>query len=244
YTPSPCDANARFIAPFRADTGNIDHWVAGGQFVWDNQSKGWGTRCGASSCDWKIVYNTGAGHSTTAIAVNGTTTYAAWCGPVGCNPASSQTGSAGFSRGIATNYGGTWHELSMSGLPNRYVYSLTVDPANAAHVYAVFGGFSRRWIPTAGTGHVFETTNAGGAWTDISGLLPDVPGDDLVLAGGKLYLATDIGVFVASAATPSTWSRFGTGLPNASVNDLSLAPDGSYLIAATHGRGIWKISIP
>ncbi len=244
YTPSPCDPNARFIAPFRADTGNIDHWVAGGQFVWDNQTKGWDTRCGASSCDWKIVYNTGAGHSTTAIAVNGGTTYAAWCGPVGCNPRQAQAGSAGFSRGIATNYGGTWHELDASGLPNRYVYALTVDPANASHVYAVFGGFSRRWIPTAGTGHVFETTNAGASWTDISGLLPDAPGDDLVLAGGKLYLATDVGVFVASAATPSTWSRFGTGLPNASVNDLSLAPDGSYLIAATHGRGIWKISIP
>ena len=73
--------------------------------------------------------------------------------------------------------------------------------------------------------------------------LPDAPGDDLVISAGNLYLATDVGVFTAPAATPSAWSRLGTGLPNASVNDLSLAPDGSYLIAATHGRGIWKISI-
>ncbi len=244
YTPSPCDPNPRFIAPFRADTANIDHWVAGGQYVWDNGGKGWSTTCGSSACDWKIQYNTGSGHSTTAIAVNGNTTYAAWCGPSGCNPKESSSTGAGFSRGIATNYGGTWHELDMTSLPNRYVYSLTVDPANAATVYAVFGGFSRRWIDSAGTGHVFKSTDGGAHWTDISGALPDAPGDDLVIRSGYLYLATDVGVFRAAAATPTAWSRLGTGLPNASVNDLSLAPDGSYLIAATHGRGIWKISIP
>ena len=243
YTPSPCDPNARFIAPFRADIKNIDHWVAGGQFVWDNQSKGWDTRCGASSCDWKIVYDTGAGNSTTAIAVSGNTTYIGWCGPGGCNPAQSSTTGAGFRRGLATNYGGTWHAIGAS-LPNRYLNSLAVDPADATHVYAVFGGFSRRWIPNAGVGHVFESHDAGVTWTDISGGLPDAPADDLVIAGGKLYLATDVGTFVASAATPSVWSHFGTALPNAAVNDLTLAPNGSYLIAATHGRGIWKISIP
>jgi photosystem II stability/assembly factor-like uncharacterized protein len=151
---------------------------------------------------------------------------------------------AGFSRGIATNYGGTWHELDMTGLPNRYVYTLTVDPTNVGTVYAVFGGFSRRWIPTAGTGHVFKTTDGGASWADISGALPDAPGDDIVIKGTNLYLATDVGVFTATVAAPTAWSRFGTGLPNASVNDLSLAPDGTYLIGATHGRGIWKISIP
>ena len=250
YTPSPCDPNPRFIAPFRADTGDINHWVAGGQYVWDNLGKGWLTRCSATACDWKIQYNTGAGHSTTAIAVNRGVTYAAWCGPSGCNPSQSSPAGVGFSRGIATNYGGSWHELSVSTLPNRYVYALTVDPANAAHVYAVFGGFSRRWIPTAGTGHVFETANGGVTWTDISGTpgtagaLPDAPGDDLVIKGTNLYLATDVGVFTAETTAPTTWSRFGGGLPNASVNDLSLAPDGTYLIGATHGRGIWKISLP
>ena len=91
----------------------------------------------------------------------------------------------------------------MTTLPNRYVYALTVDPANAGTVYAVFGGFSRRWIPTAGTGHVFKTVNGGVSWTDIFGALPDAPGDDLVIKGTNLYLATDVGVFTSSMATPS-----------------------------------------
>ena len=244
YTPSPCDPNARFIAPFRADLKSIDHWVAGGQYVWDNQGKGWDTRCSASACDWKIVYNTGQSHSTTAIGVSGTVTYAAWCGPVGCNPAQSSTTGAGFSRGIATNISGTWKELDTGSLPRRYVNSLVVDPADSAHVYAVFGGFSRHWVPNAGVGHVFESKNGGASWTDISGNLPDAPANDLVIINGKLVLATDIGAFIASAATPTAWSRFGTGLPNSAIYDFSLGSDATYIIAATHGRGLWKISAP
>jgi hypothetical protein len=238
--PSPCEPAARFIAPFEADLADPNrHWVAGGQYVWDNGTKGWDTRCGPSSCDWKIVYDTGAGHQITQIAVNGST-YVAWCGP--CNGST-------FDRGIATNYGGTWHELNVSSLPRRFIQGLTVDPANPAHVYAVFNGFSRRWTGTvdAGIGHVFESTNGGATWTDITGNSPDAPGDDLVLTpSGKLVLATDIGVFIAQAGqgAGTTWSRFGTALPNASTNDLQLSPNGSYLIAATHGRGLWKIATP
>lgn len=36
----------------------------------------------------------------------------------------------------------------------------------------------------------------------------------------------------------------GSNLPHASVNDLRSSPDGSYLLAATHGRGIWTIPTP
>ncbi len=70
-----CDPNPRFIAPFTADVTNIDHWVAGGEFVWDNGGKGWNTRCNSSGCDWTKAYDTGAGHSVTALAVKGSTTY-------------------------------------------------------------------------------------------------------------------------------------------------------------------------
>jgi hypothetical protein len=240
YTPSPCDPNARFIAPFEPDAANPNHWVAGGEFVWDNQGAGWNTTCGSTSCSWKIAFDTGAGHSITALGVNGVT-YAAWCGP--CN-------SAGFSRGIATNYGGTWHQLSLpASFPNRFIQAITVDPANSAHAYVVFNGFSRRWTNTfsAGEGHVYETTNGGATWTDVSSNLPDAPGDDLVIVKhsgqpDKLVEASDIGVFVTTAGT-GTWSRFGT-LPHASVNDLQLSPNGSYILAATHGRGLWKIATP
>ncbi len=156
--------------------------------------------------------------------------------------AEAETPAPRFASGIATNYGGTWHQVSTAGLPNRFVAGVTVDPSDPAHAYAVFNGYSRRWIPGGGIGHVFETCNGGQSWTDISGNLPDVPSDALVLRGRKLALATDVGVFTAAAANGAAtrWSRLGSGLPNAAVDDLTLGPKG-YLYAATHGRGVWRL---
>ncbi len=243
YTPSPCDALARFIAPFEPDLANPNLWIAGGQYVWINDpggvAKGWNTTCGSSSCDWQIRGDSGAGHSITQVAMTNGTWYAAWCGP--CN-------SDGFARGILTNYGGTVHQLSLpAGFPNRFIQGLVVEKNHSNHAYVVFSGFSRRWTSTfdSGEGHVFETMNGGGTWTDISGNLPDAPGDDLVLTpSGHLVVASDIGVFYSPSTHGGTWFRFGTRLPTASTNDVQLSPDGSYILAATHGRGLWKIATP
>jgi hypothetical protein len=240
YTPSPCDPSPRFIAPFEADQTNPTHWIAGGEFVWDNQNKGWNTTCSASGCDWKIVGDTGAGHSVTQLSMANGTWYAAWCGG-GCNGST-------FTRGILTNVGGTVHQLTLpSSFPNRFIQGLTVDSTNVNHVYAVFSSFSRRWTGdfSAGEGHVFETNDGGATWTDISGNLPDIPGDDiLITSSGKLVVASDVGVMVSTSLHGGTWTRLGSNLPNVSVNDLQLIDGGTKILAATHGRGLWTIPTP
>jgi len=211
--------------------------VTGGKFVWVSTA-GWSTTCTDTACSWQNVFNTGAGHSVTALssANSGSIIYAAWVAGGG-NPGPA------FDRGIATNFGGTWHQVNMTGLPNRYIAGVTVDPSNPAHAYAIFNGFSRRFVPGGGVGHVFETTDGGQTWTDISGNLPDIASDALVLRHNKLALATDAGVFTAQAGQGSatTWSRLGAGLPNVAVDDLTVGPDG-FIYAATHGRGVWRIS--
>jgi hypothetical protein len=116
----------------------------------------------------------------------------------------------------------------------RFVAPFEADQTNPTTWVA---GGQYVWLDTKG----WNTTCGGG-----STALPDAPGDDIVLTkSGKLVVASDIGVFIATAGQGSatTWSRLGT-LPHASVNDLQLSPDGSYIIAATHGRGLWKITTP
>ena len=231
-----CDPSARFVTPLVPDLQNKNVWLIGGRYVWVS-SAGWNTACTDSACSWQRVYDTGAGHAVTALssAGGGNIIYAAWVGGGG-NPGPA------FSTGIATNFGGVWHQANMTGLPQRYISGVTVDPHNPAHAYAVFSGYSRRWVPGGGVGHVFETMDGGQTWTDISGNLPDIPGDALVLQSGKLALGTDQGVFTAIAGqgAGTVWSRLGAGLPNASVNDLTSGPDG-FIYAATHGRGVWRI---
>jgi hypothetical protein len=236
YTSNPCDPNPRFVAPFSADIHNINHWVAGGEFVWDNQGLGWNTNCSATACDWKQVYDTGVGNSINTIADSGPVTYAGWCGN-GCNPG----GSAPFTSGLATNFGGTWHAITGKVLPNRVPTSFTIDPANSAHVVVTFGGFSRHWIPNAGVGHVFVTLNGGRTWTNVSSNLPDAPATGSVIWRGKLVVSTDVGIFATSYGGPGNWVRVGTGQPAAPSVDLNVSPDQGYLLVATHGQGLWKI---
>jgi len=50
---------------------------------------------------------------------------------------------------------------------------------------------------------VFETKDGGPHWTDLSGNLPDAPGDALVVHDGTMFLTTDVGVFVATVAAPT-----------------------------------------
>ncbi len=231
-----CDPGARFVAPFVADQTDINTWVAGGQYVWVSQI-GWKTKCAPKGgCTWGRVFNTGAGNAVTALSAANGAIYAAWVGGGG-NPGPA------FDSGLATNVGG-WHQISMAGLPNRYISGVTVDKTNPKHAIIVFNGFSRRWIPGGGIGHVFETFDAGKTWTDISGNLPDLPSDALVMLGSKLVLATDAGAFEATdgSGTGTSWSRLGTNLPNVSVNDITIGPDGHTVFAGTHGRGVWTIT--
>lgn len=228
------DPNPRFTAPFRADSTNKNHWVAGGQKVW-TYDQGFAISDGLA---WTPVYDVGAGRSITGLESRGDIVYAGWCGP--CNP-------TGFKRGIATNFGGTWHPLALpTGFPNRYVSNVVMDPKDAGKTaYAVLNGFSRRWTdgPGSGVGHLWKTIDGGVTWTDASAGLPDVPANDLVVtASGGLVLATDLGVLY-KAADSASWTRLGTNHPYTTVMDLHVGPDG-LVYSATHGRGIWSIALP
>ncbi|HEX9375616.1 MAG TPA: hypothetical protein VGB19_05175 [Actinomycetota bacterium] len=228
-------STARFIAPFMLDPENSNRIIALGENVWES-TKGIGT----SSDDWVSLYDNGSGKVGTALDVRGSTIYEGWCGA--CNPTNPlDPNGAGFASGLASNVGGTWHALTATGLPNRYITGVTMDPANPQHVFVTLSGFSRRFVPYAGTGHVFESTDGGAHFADISANLPDGPADDIVRVNGKLIVATDVGAFVRRSG--GTWAVLGSGLPNVAVNDLSVIPGTTTVIATTHGRGVWTIKL-
>lgn len=128
-------------------------------------------------------------------------------------------------------------------LPNRAVSQVVVDPFNGSTAYAVMSGFT---FGSDTQGHVFKTTNAGATWTDISGNLPNIPADDLVVDPDVLnwlYVATDIGVY-ATTNGGTTWTPMGSGLPRTVVSSLKLHDPSRTLRAATMGRSAWDIIAP
>jgi photosystem II stability/assembly factor-like uncharacterized protein len=230
---APPDPFPRFIAPYEMDPRDEDHVIAGGQVIWETTD---GVE--TTSDDWTNLYNVGNGHQSTAVWLDGDDMYAAWCGP--CNPTQFTPGTP-FQRGLATNVGGSWHQVAVKDVPNRYITSVIADPSNPQHVYITLSAFARRWIPDAGIGHVFESFDAGERFTDISGDLPDAPANDLVLHNGKVIVATDVGVF--QWVSGGSWKKLGTGLPAASVLDITVQEGTNNLVAATHGRGVWKLAL-
>jgi hypothetical protein len=268
------DVNARFTAPFRVVRGSqnlrdgaSERWVAGGNSFWRHDlafaytpeeaaadpDKGWQKQYTLDATGARLIVGMDAVADPRAPKDPAKDTYiASWCGQANCN-------SAGFTRGVATNWGGTWTELDLTGLPNRYPNAVTFDPNDKTNstIYLVFNGFNRRFIegPGAGVKHVYKgtltktATGVAVSWTDLSVGFPDVPATDVVVVGNKLVVGTDLGVLVADRrATPDriTWRRVGANsgssafaLPLTAVYDLHVSRDG-FLYAATHGRGIWK----
>lgn len=134
-----------------------------------------------------------------------------------------------------------------SGLPtvsaNSPIEGITVNPNNAANVFVMYGG-------TTSTGfHVYESTNTGASFTAINGPWGSTDAYSMVIdptaalgaPNGKIYLATQVGVYV-SINGGSSWSVLGQGMPNVPVVDLSYNPTLQTLAAATLGRGVFTIN--
>ena len=138
--------------------------------------------------------------------------------------------------------GSTWSAIN-TGIPNRAITALAVDFANPNSAYVALSGFSGFGDTL---GHVFKTSNGGTSWSDISGNLPNIPVNDIVVdpdIANTLYVATDIGVFT-TADGGATWSVLGTGLPRTAILSLKLIRSSRTLRAASHGRSAWDFSVP
>jgi photosystem II stability/assembly factor-like uncharacterized protein len=149
---------------------------------------------------------------------------------------------------VTTNAGAlaaaSFTNVTKPPLPNRYVTDIALDPANQQRAVVTYSGFN---TSTPGTpGHVFVTNDQGATWTDISGNLPDVPVNSIALdpmVPGALYLGTDLGVFQTTDGG-ATWIRPGNGMPRVAVFMLRYHAASRSLIAATHGRGVYRLTLP
>lgn len=120
-----------------------------------------------------------------------------------------------------------------------FVSSLAFDPADANVIYATYSGF--------GGAHVWRSADGGATWSSRSGNLPDIPIHSIALdptRRNRLYLGTDLGVFVSLDAG-QTWAVENTGFA-AAVTEAVVVAQGSRgpaVYAFTHGRGAWRAEL-
>lgn len=136
-----------------------------------------------------------------------------------------------------TDYGITWNMQTRPG--NSNISYIFVDDSNSNKIWATNSGYS------AGN-KVFESTDGGNTWTNISKNLPNLPVLTVIKQKGskdKLWIGNDVGVYFTDSDM-SEWIKYDNGLPNVIVNELEINYKYNQIYAATYGRGIWKVDIP
>ncbi len=149
---------------------------------------------------------------------------------------------------ISQDAGATWTTITPTNYEtantDTWITHIAVDPTNPLHAIVTFSGYT---FPQGSVSqpHVIETTDGGNTWIDDTGAgLPGSPTNSAVFDGTRVIVATDTGVYSGTPSGAATaWSVLGAGLPLAQVDDLSLSSDGSTLVALTHGRGAWRLTL-
>lgn len=216
--PEAQPGQTNFISPFVLDPNVPTRLLAGAQRLWRSVDSR------AASVVWNPI-KASTGSFISAIAVNPRNSDQIWVGHNNGDVFSTNDGTA-------TNP--TWVKRDGTFLPNRYCERLAVDPRNGNTIYASFGGFS--------TGNIWKSTDAGSTWTDVSGNLPAAPINGIAVHPTRanwLYVGTEVGVF-GSETGGTTWSPTNEGPLNVAVDEVKFV--GNFLLAVTHGRGMYRIN--
>ena len=139
---------------------------------------------------------------------------------------------------VTEDGGATWQDISI-GIPNRWVTKVLADRDNINRVFVTLSGYRYG----EDNGNVYRSSNRGQAWSAIGEELPDIPINDIVKdASGKVFLATDVGIFGAGTQA-YLWEVIDGNLPSVVVNDMHIHEPSQTLYAATYGRSIYKLDL-
>ena len=142
---------------------------------------------------------------------------------------------------ITTNDGGNWTDIS-EGLPNRWLTRVKTDPFDENKIYATLSGF--RWDEPIS--NVYMSPNLGQTWTNISGNLPEIPVNAIVLdpdVENRIFVGTDAGIYLTENAGEN-WHSITNGIPNVPITAMEFHHAIRTLFIGTYGVSSYKAEIP
>lgn len=145
---------------------------------------------------------------------------------------------------VSTNGGLSFTRVPLLTQSLGSLTGLATHPIDERTAYALFS--------ISGLPKVLRTTDLGQTWTDISGFVngvstngfPNVATFSLLVMPfntNTLWAGTEIGIF-ESTNGGQTWAYADTGLPPVTIWEMAIVND--EVVVATHGRGIWTVSLP
>lgn len=137
----------------------------------------------------------------------------------------------------------TWNWTDISGiLPERYVTALRVSPNNDETIYVGLSGYKFNEQAS----YLYKSTNNGDTWEDISGNLPNIVVNDILILDNinedVLFAALDGGVYYTEDGGIN-WSLVGNNLPLVTMSELDVDLDNEKLVAGTYSRSMYSYDI-
>ncbi len=210
-----------WVTPYVIDQNNSSTLFAGYNKVWKTTDRGnsWTSASQQLSAAAKI-------RSLAIAPSNSNVLYAA-----------DQTHMWKTTDGGATN----WSTLTLPSTSTSVTY-IAVKNDDPNTLWITYGGY-------IDSSKVYQSTDGGGSWTNISTGLPNLPVLCIVhykVSSNRivLFVGTDIGVLVKDGL--NDWVPFSNGLPNVVVSELEILYSGGgndKLRAGTFGRGLWETNI-
>ncbi len=127
-----------------------------------------------------------------------------------------------------------WSEITAS-YPGGNVSDIAADPTDVTRVFVTRSVFADP--------HLLRSVD-GSDWESVGTGLPELPANTVAidpLDASRIFVGTDIGVY-QSLDGGDTFAPFMAGLPlGMVVTDLEITTEPHTLVAATYGRGAWKV---
>lgn len=226
--------NWRFISPLAMEPGSLEAIWYGGDRIYRSADEG----ANFTQVRGPIANN----ERCSAIAFSPNSQQWIWLGYENGTVSRNLDSTPNWANVEGTGGGGGGAQVG--ALPDRQVTDIAVHPNNNLHAIVA--------LSTFGGQALWETTDGGNNWSDITGTgtfdLPDVPVNTVTFHPDNpdwIYVGTELGVF-ASEDGGQNWSTMtnspvAEGPANTRVTDLFWANNHT-LIAATFGRGMYRSS--
>lgn len=136
---------------------------------------------------------------------------------------------------------GTWLNQGTAGMQG-VVSSITENPRNPNHLMATYS--------SQGVVSVWESRNGGATWQSVEGNLAnfDIPFRTVLIHptnSFKAMVGSELGIWATDSlmGNATVWFPANTGLANTRVTMLQRRSSDNFVIASTHGRGLYSTEI-
>jgi photosystem II stability/assembly factor-like uncharacterized protein len=213
-----------FVAPFSMDPNDPDIIVAGAKQIW---------RTTDAAANWV---------STRPAIPNGD-----WCSAIDIAHGNSNLIWVGYQDGLVSRTQGTvtsWVDVDDNGatpIPERWITDIAINQLDHNEVFVTIGGHE--------DDTVWRTSDGGANWEQRTGsgdhALPSITITTIrfhPIDKNWIYVGTDLGIY-ASEDKGFSWSRvprFGDHEGPVNTQVAELFWEHEHLIAATHGRGMYR----